>query len=68
MAKFKIGHTVFIKCDEDKRPFIVTGILIRRRYREYEVTGIDSMFYKQEFEICSEVKKQRSVTGFKNQQ
>lgn len=64
MAKFKIGETVFMKCDDEKRRFIVTGILIRRRHREYEVTGIDSMFYKQEFEICSEI-KQKEVPGFK---
>lgn len=64
MAKFKIGETVFMKCDDDKRRFIVTGILTRRRYVEYEIKGIDAMFYKQEFELCSETKP-KEVTRFK---
>lgn len=64
MVKFKIGETVFMKCDDEKRRFMVTGILTRRRYREYEITGIDAMFYKQEFELSPETKP-KEVTGFK---
>ena len=64
MAKFKIGETVYLKCDPEKNTFIVTGILSRKRYKEYEVTGADALYYKQDFELEYEV-KEKQVTGFK---
>lgn len=64
MAKFKIGETVYIKVDAEKVPLIVTGILKRRRFVQYEVSGTETFYFKQEFEL-ERSKEHKEVKGFK---
>lgn len=52
--QFMIREIVYVRVDESQRPRIVTGIIIRDGYYEYEVSSSDGYNRYAEFELTNE--------------
>lgn len=49
--KFQLSQCVVRRCDEDKRPYYVTQILVDEKDVLYKISGMDGYFIVYHFEI-----------------
>jgi len=52
--KFDFGQVVYIKTDQDQRPRIITGILVKPGYMEYQLNCGTDWSWHPDFAISDE--------------